>query len=394
MLRLNKLLLNNGDDRAFDGRIEPEDEQRDYLAECKNKIRDHLHTGIAQASTTLLGMERQVSPKFRTQGSWSYRTCIQRAHEHQEMDWDFGVYLPVSVFEDQTPRIAARAYFSLVQSLLESLATRERWQIDNSKPSCVRIRVAPWAHIDVPLYAAPEAEFAYIRERVAALAKSSSSTRDTIYLRESAASGELIELSWEDLPGIHLALRDGTWKKSDPEAVSRWYNDRILALAAFGPQMRRVCRYLKAWRDLWWPKDDGPSSVALMIATAQGYQSNNFRRDDLALEQVAQHLGTAVLEPLLEPGIDGGKEDFLGNLNDNTRKTVALRASELASGIALARSFAYHRRQDAVEKLQGLLGTRIPDLFDWVEIDGSEADVRATPASRVPPPLIRPTKAG
>lgn len=394
MLRLNKLLLNDGDPRAFDEKIEPTDTQRNHLISCKDKIRNHLLEGITRLSTEVLGMDRRVSPRFRNQGSWSYRTCVQRAHPHQELDWDFGVYLPVSVFEDQTPRIAAKAYFSLVQSLLESLCKYEGWQMDHDKPSCIRVEIGHGAHIDVPLYAAPEKEFASIRERVAVLNKASTSAHDAQYLRESVDFGELTEPAWEDLQGIHLARRDGTWKKSDPEAVARWYNDRVSELAPFGSQMRRVCRYLKAWRDYWWPNEDGPSSVALMIATAQQFESTNSRRDDLALEQAAKHLATAVMSPLRERAIDGGEEDFFGNLDDAARRLVALRAGELASGIAFARSHAYHRRQDAVEKLQSLLGPRIPSLFDWVEADGSEADVRATPASRVPPPLIKPTKGG
>lgn len=393
MLKLNKLFLNDGDTREFNKQIEPTDAQRDYLIDCKDKIRDHLLRGITRFSVEVLGTERSVSPRFRTQGSWSYRTCIQRAHPHQEMDWDFGVYLPVSVFEDQTPRVAANAYFLLVQSLLESLREREGWRLNHDRQSCIRVEVGRGAHIDVPLYAAPEAEFESIRERAVALAKATSSAHDAQYLRESVAFGELVEPAWEDLQGIHLARRDGTWKKSDPEAVARWYNDRVLTLAPFGLQMRRVCRYLKAWRDLWWP-EGGPTSVALMIVTAQHFESSNYRRDDLALEQAAKHLAESVMKPLKEPAIEHGEEDFFGELDDTARRTIATRAQELAAGIAFARSLAYHRRHDAVEKLQNLLGLRIPSLFEWVEIEGSEADVRATPASRVPPPLIKPTQAG
>lgn len=394
MLRLNKLLLNDGDPDAFNEKIEPTDKQRAHLIECKNKIRDHLLEGITRLSTEVLGMDHQVSPRFRTQGSWSYRTCVQRAYSNQELDWDFGVYLPVTVFEDQRPIVAAKAYFMLVQSLLESLRQREGWHMDDGKPSCIRVKIGHGAHIDVPLYAVPEKEFASIRERVAALNKASTSARDAQYLRESVAFGELTEPAWEDLQGIHLAQRDGNWKKSDPEAVARWFNDRVSELAPCGHQMRRVCRYLKAWRDLWWPNDDGPSSVALMIATAQQFESSNPHRDDLALERAAKHLAVAVLSPLKEITIDGGQEDFFGKLNEVSRNLVAVRANELAAGIAFARGMAYHRRQDAVEKLQSLLGMRIPSMFNWVEAEASEADVRTTPASQVLPPLIRPNKAG
>ncbi|MDE3109592.1 MAG: hypothetical protein KGL02_06595, partial [Acidobacteriota bacterium] len=387
MLRLNKLLLNNDDARAFDAQIEPTDAQRKYLFESKDRIRDHLREGITRASVEVLGMDQRVSPRFRTQGSWSYRTCVQRAHTTQEMDWDFGVYLPVKVFEENhTPPVAAQTYFRLVEGLLEELCKREGWQLDRGKQSCVRVKVGRGAHIDVPLYAAPESQFKLIQERALALAKASTSVHDARYLNESVEFGELVEPAWEDLDDIHLARRDGTWKKSDPEAVSRWFNDRVKELAPFGQQMRRICRYLKAWRDFWWPKDDGPSSVALMIATAQHFKGSNFQRDDLMLEEAVKHLAIAVLSPLREAAIGDGDEDFFGGLDVAARKTVAARAADLSSGIAFARSLAYYRRQDAVEKVQSLLGLRIPSLFDWVETDTSEAEVRATPASRVPPP--------
>ncbi len=51
---------------------------------------------------------------------------------------------------------------------------------------------------------------------------------------------------WAEMEDIHLAMRNGEWKKSDPEQVSKWFNDRV---TEHGDQLRRVCRYLKAWRD-------------------------------------------------------------------------------------------------------------------------------------------------
>ncbi|TGS04797.1 hypothetical protein EN852_035685, partial [Mesorhizobium sp. M2E.F.Ca.ET.209.01.1.1] len=97
MLNLHSLFLNGDNPDAFDKVISPTEGQRKLLVQAKNKIRDHLREGIRRASTAVLGMERQVEPRFRTQGSWSYKTCIQGAHlPPQEMDWDFGVYLPVT----------------------------------------------------------------------------------------------------------------------------------------------------------------------------------------------------------------------------------------------------------------------------------------------------------
>lgn len=378
MLKWNKLLLNDGDAQAFDERIEPTTAQRDYLDACRVKIREQLRDGIRRASVSVLGMEQQVSPRFRVQGSWSYRTCVQRAHTAQEMDLDYGVYLPVRVFEDRSPRVAAKAYFDLVEGLLGSLCRSEGWSLDSSKDTCIRVKVSNWAHIDVPLYAAPEHIFHTIQERSALNA-------DHAAFREAF---ELSETFWEEMDGIHLAQRDGTWKPSDPAAVTRWWRDLV---EEHKEQLRRICRYIKAWRDFWWPTG-GPSSVALMVALAHDF-SGRPRRDDLALEAAAERLAVALLGPLYEPGIDGGKEDFLESLTAVQRREASDRARALASRLKLARSLGTHLRNDAIAEVRGQLGDRIPDRPDWVEVDGG-ADVRATAAAIVPPPVVTSTESG
>lgn len=117
MLKLNRLLFSTAEDDVFIDRIEPSKEQRDLLFAAKNDIRDYLRPRIREATVAVLGMDKAVTPRFRTQGSWSYKTCVQPAwHPPQEMDWDFGVYLPVSVWEDGGPPHAmAKLYFKLVE---------------------------------------------------------------------------------------------------------------------------------------------------------------------------------------------------------------------------------------------------------------------------------------
>lgn len=97
MLKLNRLLFATGEEVFFDS-IEPTKAHREVLFTAKNEIRDHLRARIREATIKVLGMDNAVTPRFRTQGSWSYKTCVQPAWQPpQEMDWDFGVYLPVSV---------------------------------------------------------------------------------------------------------------------------------------------------------------------------------------------------------------------------------------------------------------------------------------------------------
>jgi len=75
MLKLNKLFYTSDEQVVFSDNIEPTPEQKKFLVSCKNEIRDHLRPKIQLATITALGMEKAVSPRFRTQGSWSYKTC-------------------------------------------------------------------------------------------------------------------------------------------------------------------------------------------------------------------------------------------------------------------------------------------------------------------------------
>lgn len=379
MLKWNKLLLNDGDLEAFDERIEPTARQRDYLHDCRIKIREHLREGIREASVSVLGLDHVVAPRFRLQGSWSYRTCIQRAHAHQEMDLDYGVYLPVSAFEDRRPRVVAKAYFELVESLLRRLCQAEGWTLDSSKATCVRVKVSTWAHIDVPLYAAPEHIFGTIQERSVAIKAE---------YADFKVGADLSEAFWVQMDEIHLAQRDGTWKPSDPAAVTRWWRALV---EEHGEQLRRICRYMKAWRDFCW-QAGGPSSVALMIALARQFRGRP-RRDDLALEDAAAQVALALSGELREPGIDGGREDFLKSMSADDRHTAVEHAKQLAKHLKLARSFGPNMRRDAVDKFRQQLGDRVPNRPDWLETDGA-ADVRAVAATIVTAPVVKATESG
>lgn len=132
MLNLTKLFYASyADTEHLHGALMPEEEQKAFLRSCRTKIKDYLKPAIAEATVSVLGMRKQVQPRFRTQGSWAYNTCIQPAHKFdQEMDLDYGVYLPVDVWQENGPPAEmAKAYFDLVESLLQILCVQEngRW---------------------------------------------------------------------------------------------------------------------------------------------------------------------------------------------------------------------------------------------------------------------------
>lgn len=392
MLKLNKLFYTSDAQDHFSNRLEPSEVQRNYLINCKNEIRDYLRPRIQKATIAVLGMENAVSPRFRTQGSWSYKTCVQPPFSPpQEIDWDFGVYLPVKVWEENgPPHKMAKAYFMLVENLLTDLCLDKKWKLVPGKATCIRIQVSNWAHIDIPLYAAPEHEFVQIMEKAALAARADSIVHDSVRLSESAEFGEMPEQLWEELNHIVLATRSGEWKNSDPEDVARWFIDRI---KEHTEQLRRVCCYLKGWRDYQWQEGGGPTSVSIMIAVAQTFEPQR-GRDDLALEKAATHLSVAILGELRERGIDDGAEDFNNRLAPEEKTHAAQKARELASMLQQARSHAPHLKQLAIANLQKQFGDRIPNRIELIDIDSGAEAIRATPAQRVTAPVVLATNAG
>lgn len=392
MLKLNKLFYTSDAQDTFCDRLEPSEEQRNFLIKCKNEIRDYLQPKIRSATTTALGMDKAVSPRFRTQGSWSYKTCVQPPFSPpQEIDWDLGLYLPVTVWEENgPPHKMAKAYFVLVEGLLTNLCRDKGWKLIPGKATCIRVQVANWAHIDIPLYAAPEHDFVQIMEKAALTARKSNIVHDSLSLSESAEFGEMSEQMWEDLDHIVMATRSGEWKSSDPEAVARWYNDRV---REHTEQLRRVCRYLKGWRDYHWQNGGGPTSVSIMIAVAQVFEPQR-GRDDLALEKSAMHLSVAILGELRERGIDNEAEDFNNRLLPEEKTLASQKARELASTLQQARAHAPHLKHHAIGNLQKHFGDRIPNRTDLIDIDSGAEAIRATPAQRVTAPVVLATNAG
>jgi hypothetical protein len=385
MLRLNRL-FSTVTAPTFHDAITPTPEQRAVLESAKNTIRDYLRKEIHDATVSELGMAYPVTPRFRTQGSWSYGTCCQPAWpQTQQIDWDFGVYLPVTVWETNGPPHAmAKRYFDLVEKRLEKLCAKMGWKLVPGKNTCIRIEIAPYAHIDLPLYAAPEHEFQRIYER---LLKTQRSRADSAVVAQDSAE----EQDWEDLKQLVLAQRSGEWKTSDPEKIARWFRDRLLE---YTDQLQRVCMYLKAWRDFHYPAGDGPTSVCIMVAIATGFQV--FRgRDDLALEAAAIALGRALSGEVRCEGVDGCDEDFNKRLSDDEKVEAVRKASELAADVKRARLLppGAVSAQQAIRILTSQLGERIPQDATQVDSDGGE-DIRSTPARRVPPPAVRSTQAG
>lgn len=398
MLNLTKLFFSSSEDIAFSDEITPTDEQRDFLTQCRTTIREYLKPAIADATVAVLGMDSRVEPRFRTQGSWSYKTCIKPAQPKlQEIDLDYGVYLPVDVWQENGPPAAmAKKYFDLVETLLQVLCVQERWKLvtgKDAKDTCIRIDVCTWAHIDLPLYAAPIDEFKKVVERTVLLSNERrAAVFDCVASTESFMEAALIKAqTWEDLDTIMLASRSGLWRASDPEDVAKWIKDQVARFGDLGNQFLRVCRYAKAWRDYQW-NQGGPTSISLMIAIAQSFEGKR-GRDDIAFEKAAGALATSLSAEIREPGIDDGAEDF-NRLKPEDRAQAADKAQELFAALKLARGADQSQKHEALRLTMQQLGDRIPAAHDLIEVETASAVVRSTAPAFVPAPRVPNTIAG
>lgn len=389
MIKLNRLLYTTTAD-VFHDAVVPTAEHRAYLERCRNDIRDHLKKGIGEASVKYFGLPHPIIPRFRTQGSWSYNTCIQPSHlPPQEMDWDYGVYLPLEVWEKNgPPKEMAKKYFDLVETLLQSLCDKNGWELVPGKDTCIRVQVAMHAHMDIPLYAAPAEQFVKIYER--AILKSTAAQHNKAATAMDSADADQIDAQdWDELRCIAMATREGIWKESDPEKVSRWFRAKIGMLT---PQLQRICRYVKAYRDHHW-KEGGPSSIVMMIAIAQQFKPAE-GRDDLALEQAAEILSKALQGEVREAGIDEGKEDFNAKLDYFQKLDAAAKFNALAKALRQCRNSDISARTEVVRSLKIQLGERIPNRPDLIEVDTQYGAAIAVPARKVVQPVVGSSSAG
>jgi hypothetical protein len=269
MRNLSTLFANITD--GFLGKITPEKSQLIEINNAKIIIRNWLRQSISAAIEESEGI--LISPRFMSQGSAVYKTRNRPYFvPPQQIDHDFGCYLPLTIIKETgTPKIAARSFFEIVDFLLQQLVKEEHWiGVDTSKKTCSRVIVNQEIHIDIPLYSIPDDEFETIRENIE---------------KSLALSSEAVRIrldNWKSVQvhNVLLAHREQGWKVSDPRKLNDYFR-KIFMLK--GEQLRRVSRYLKAWRDYNWQKG-GPTSLYLMLSADDVFRLQD--RDDLALLDV------------------------------------------------------------------------------------------------------------
>ncbi len=380
MLNLSPLFFTSVDDECcMHSELDLTPEQRAEIAAARDAVRDCLREGIPRVLKAHGYAEIVPQPRFFTQGSWAYGTLNGPAHTPQQADVDDGCYLPMGfVSKTKRPSSAASVFFAAAEEALLPLVEARNWKLVNDKPTCVRVVISAFAHIDIPLYAIPDEEFV-------SLAAASMKHYGYASLTEALAKAE--RDAWTALPRdkVLLAHRECDWMTSDPRPVKEWF---LAEVQAKGEQLRRVIRYLKAFRDWKW-STGGPSSILLMAAAAHLFEKRD-RRDDLALLEVVAGLPARLRAGVSNPvEVSESLTERLGDDGIEDAAEAFERLEEALRGATDAGS-----PSQACVWMQNVFGPRFPNEPDRVKIVSVAATIAAAPASAGPSELVGRTTAG
>lgn len=349
------------------------------LREARIKIRRRLRAAFAATSQSVFG--RTVSPRFFTQGSHAYKTMNSPCWlPPQQADLDDGCYLPLSFVRGARPSQAAKLFFEFVDRTLKALAAEEGWT-HKEKPTCVRLEIAGDAHVDVPLYAIPDGEFALLEARV------------SLHARKAAA--KVSPDRWESLPhdAVLLAHREEDWIESDPRKIHEWFVDAVENV--HGEELRRDSRFLKAWRDYHELDRDHCTSILLMVCAWREYErlgpSLETEREDRRLMQIVDRLPAHLSGAVQNPACDNDED--LNRMSQEERRRVVAAAENLRAHLrTIVNSCSDQAR--AIELLRAEFGDRVPDRPDLVVVGVTAATILSTPRTAVAAPEVGRSKSG
>lgn len=348
------------------------------LKEIRKLIRSTLRRGfrglreqVKSSGSDELQYISKLTPKFWTQGSFIYGTLNDPAQcPPQQIDLDDGVYFPMDVVEE-SPVAAKRVLLSLVEQMLKSLCTRQGWGFE-TKPTCFRLKINHRIHIDLPVYAIPQDRYLALQSHMQA---NESLFADGISFHEEV---------FLDPEKVYLAMHDDNehWKSSDPMELQRWFENEC---QLHPRRLRRVCRYVKAWRDFTW-EAGGPSSITLMVAAAETFDQHlnesldHFSTDCQALLAVARAMPAQFAEQIRNP-VDTSEVMFPRGTSDNELRDIREKIDAFKQDVEIALCQALTSESSLVQ-LRKIFGSRIPNRPEWVEIFQIAAAVRSLPVKQ------------
>lgn len=218
----------------FNKTIKLKQADKDGLIRSRNSIRDKIKKYFREEKPD------ELQPTFNAQGSFEMNTTVNPIPEYDKdknkllkYDLDYGVYFKEKESEDNK----------------RSIQTWHNWVYDavddhtsipsKDKDTCVRIMFTDGHHIDLPIY-------------------------------------------YQEGDEITLAHKSKGWLESNPVEFSDWFNEIVKEKQ----QLRRIVRYLKAWRNFREITNTNlkfPSGFILTILAVNNYIEDD--NDDTAFRK-------------------------------------------------------------------------------------------------------------
>ena len=210
----------------FNKTIKLKSDDKDGLIKSRNSIRDKIKKYFREEKPD------ELQPSFKAQGSFEMNTTVNPIPEYDDndkkllkYDLDYGVYFIEK--EDEDNKRSIETWHNWVYNAVDDHTNTPT----KDKATCVRVVFADGHHIDLPIYYQEDEE-------------------------------------------INLGHKIKGWLESNPVEFSEWFNDE----AKENQQLRRIVRYLKAWKNYQETKNTNlkfPSGFILTILA-----TNNFVLDD------------------------------------------------------------------------------------------------------------------
>jgi hypothetical protein len=272
-----------------------------------------------------------AEPKFYGQGSYMMNTMVTPIDG--EYDIDDGIYLDhLNDADEEDWATPTTVHSWIVNATQEHTSTAP---VD--KNTCVRVIYKNQYHVDLPIYVKKTDEHP------------------------------------------KLAHKSKGWIDSDPKELTKWFNDEVKSK---GDQLKRIVRYLKAWKD----KNDGdtklPSGMFLTILAANHFVTDHPDEDDAALAATAKAIYNALSdsfaltrpvfpsEELLADWSDSRRDNFLNKLaNLNKKAEEALEDQD---------------KTKASKKWIDVFGDRFPE---HVSTEASKSQTNSVVKASAPPVL-------
>ncbi len=279
----------------FNSEIKLNDNKAKNLIKGRDALRSDIRSWFEDKGKT--------KPKFSVQGSFAMKTTINPL-PGDEYDLDDGVYLQgyndYEVDEFPVP--------STVHNWIKD-ATDDRTKKESiDKNTCVRVNYADDYHIDLPIY--------IIRDEVP-----------------------------------YLAHKAFGWTPSDPKEFTDWFLDNI---SEHGEQLRRIVRYLKAWKDY---KNVDIESIEITILACENFEGFENRDDKAIYATVSQIIDT------LEKGFICEKpslpyNDLFEDVSDSKKNNIISRLKTLRQ--KLNNAIIESDEEKAAEIMREVFGSRFP----------------------------------